>query len=87
MEDVSCPDCKGTRLQRYGKTAAGLPKYRCLGPDCGRQFVAGSHHLIDPEKKKIVMALIEQDTPPRKIEKAVQGISLRWIYELRRRGR
>ena len=88
MSGGSCPDCKGTRLQRYGKTAAGLQKYRCLdefGRKCRRQFVAGSTHLIDPGKKKIILALLAQDTPPKKIKAAVEGISLRWIYALRRR--
>ena len=90
MEGVNCPSCGGTKLARYGKTAAGLQKYRCLdgsGIGCRRQFVAGSDHLIDPDKKKIILALLAQDTPPKKIKAAVPGISLRWIYELKRRAR
>lgn len=85
MADIRCPKCGGFGLGKYGKTPASLQKYRCLKSGCGRQFVAGSDHLIDPEKKKIVIALLAQGTPPKKIEKAVPGISLRWIYELRRR--
>jgi len=83
VEGVSCPDCKGTRLSRYGKTAAGLQKYQCL--TCRRLFVAGSDHLIDPEQKKIIMSLLEQDTLPKIIRKAFPRISLRWLYELRKR--
>lgn len=88
MDDVSCPDCKGTRLQRYGKTAAGLQKYRCLdgrGIGCRRQFVAGSDRLIDPDERKVLDALLAADTPAKKIKAALPGISLRWIYELKRR--
>lgn len=85
MEGVSCPECKGTRLQRYGKTAAGLQKYRCLESGCGRQFVAGSDHLIDPEKKKIIDALLAIDTPLKKVKVAFPEVSLRWLYELRRK--
>ena len=86
MEGVICPDCKGTKLSKYGKTPAGLQKYRCLNQECCRQFVFGSDHLIDAEKKKMVIALLAEGTPPKKIEKAIPGISLRWIYEFRRRG-
>ena len=88
MDGVNCPDCKGTKLMRYGKTKAGLQKYRCLdekGVGCRRQFVAGSGHLIDPGKKKIVMDLLAQGIRPKKIMAAVPGISKRWIYELRRK--
>jgi transposase-like protein len=87
MESVNCPACKGNELQRYGKTKAGLQKYRCLAPRCRRQFVAGSTHLIDPEKKKIVQDLLGQGIPPKKIKAAVPEISVRWLYELRRKVR
>lgn len=90
MEGVSCPDCKGTRLERYGKTKAGLQKYRCLDEKaigCRRQFVAGSTHRIDPEKKKIAQDLLAQDIAPEKIKAAVPEISLRWLYKLRRKGK
>ena len=85
MEGVSCPDCKGSRLSRYGKTKIGLQKYRCL--DCKRQFVAGSDHLIDAETKKTVLGLLAQGVHPKKIANAIEGVSLRWIYELRKRTR
>ena len=86
-EKPKCPSCGGSLLQRYGKTQAGLQKYRCVEPHCRRQFVSGSDHMIGPEKKKLVMALLAQDMPPKKIAAAVPGISMRWIYELRGRAR
>lgn len=97
MEDVSCPECGGKKLARYGKTAAGLQKYLCLTLsrrtadgkpfECRRQFVAGSTHMIDPDKKRIARELLAQGIPPKKIKAAVPEISLRWLYELRRRAR
>ena len=82
---ISCPDCGSARLEKYGKTAAGLQKYRCSLPECRRQFVAGSDHLVDASTKDIVLKLLAQGIPPAKITKIVAGISLRWIYELKRR--
>lgn len=85
MADVSCPACKGNQLEKYGKTKAGLQKYRCLNPRCRRQFVAGSAHRIDPEIKTMVEGLLRGGTHPRVIAQAVPNISLRWIYDLRKR--
>ena len=86
MPDFSCPACKGTRLGKYGKTAAGLQKFRCLDPGCRRQFVDGSDHLIDQETRIIAERLLTWGIPPAKVAKALDGkISERWIYELTRR--
>jgi len=88
MADTSCPDCGGGKLARYGKTTANLQKYRCLdeyGTGCSRQFVAGSNHLISASTRETVLRLLAENIPPGVIKKAIPGISLRWIYELRRR--
>ena len=94
MADVICPDCRGTGLEKYGKTKAGLQKYRCLNQDCRRQFVNGSEHRVDEKTKALVKQLLAAGTDPRVINQALRGadedeskppISLRWIYELRRR--
>ena len=90
--NVRCPECGGQRVAKYGRTRSGLQKYRCLSQDCpgrgpsgGRQWVAGTDHPIDPEKKRIVLGFLAQGTHPRQIAAVVDGISLRWIYELKRR--
>jgi transposase-like protein len=85
MGEVRCPDCGSGRLCRYGKTEAGKQKYRCLEPNCHRQFVAGSDHLMSRETRKLVEGLLAQDIHPKKIASAIPGISLRWLCELRRR--
>lgn len=85
MESLSCPQCHGIKLSRYGKTAAGRQKYRCLNPACRRQFVPFSDHFLDPETKKIVLSLLSAGVEPVQIHRAVPEVSLRWIYELRRR--
>lgn len=82
-EGIRCPKCGSSRLARYGMTPAGKQKYRCL--ECRRQFVTGTDHLLGPEKKTVVMRLLEADVEPTKIREAIPDISLRWIYELRRR--
>lgn len=84
-QKVSCPSCGGERLEKYGKTKAGLQKYRCLNDNCRRQFVAGSAHRIDAEIKKTVIGLLKQGVAPAVIFKSVSGISLRHIRELRRK--
>ena len=85
MDDVICPDCRGVRLEKYGKTAAGLQKYRCLAATCRRQFVDGSRHLIDREVKARIVALLKAGTTPAQVKEAWPNISLRWIYSLRRK--
>jgi len=80
-----CPTCGRDRLTRYGRTKAGLQKYRCLSASCGRQFVAGSEHRVDPEQKRVALGLLSNGVPPKTIAKAMPGISRRWLYELRRR--
>lgn len=97
MEGVKCPECGGTKLTGYGKTKAGLQKYLCRSLtkktadgtlfECRRQFVGGSTHLIDPEKKRIAQELLAQGVPPKKIRAAVPEISLRRLYELRKQSR
>lgn len=69
--DIKCPDCGGHRIEKYGKTKAGKPKYHCLATGCGRQFVAGSDHLIDQETKGMVVKLIGEDLAPKKILRIV----------------
>ena len=97
MEGVTCPECGGAKLARYGKTAAGLQKYLCRSLsrktadgkhfECRRQFVAGSTRLIDPDRKRIALELLAQKVDPVKIKAAVPEISLRWLYKLRKRSR
>lgn len=94
MNEISCPDCRGIRLEKYGLTRAGLQKYRCLDPNCRRQFVAGSDHRVDEKTQALVKQLLAKYIDPRAIAEALipvddkeakPPISLRWIYELRRR--
>lgn len=87
---IICPDCKGADVQKYGKTKAGEQKYRCMHLGCRRQFVPGSEHLITPEIKNNVLAMIRANVEPLKIYQAanpdgIEKISLRWIYQLKRR--
>jgi len=72
-------------VDRYGKTDAGLQKYRCLEGGCRRQFVPGSDHLLDPDKKAVALRLLEAGVAPAKIREGIPEISLRWLYELRKR--
>ena len=84
-QGIECPSCQGKGLTKFGKTVAGRQKYRCVA--CGRQFVAGSVHLLTPETKEIVMGLLSSGVSPVHIKAAIPSVSLRWIYELRRRAR
>jgi hypothetical protein len=49
--------------------------------------VPGSDHLLDPDKKAIVLSLLAAGVEPNKIREAIPEISIRWIYELRKRVR
>lgn len=84
-ETVSCPECGGTDLLKYGKAGSGKQKYRCKNQECRHQFVAGSTYLIDEKTKRVIIALLAQGVEPVIISKAISDVSLRWIYELRRR--
>ena len=82
---VRCPECGGWLIKKNGKTKAGKQKYRCVSdPVCGRQFTVGSR-ILGKGKLALVFKLLAQNIAPPKIKKAVPGISLRWIYELRNR--
>jgi transposase-like protein len=85
MEGLKCPECGGERLEKYGRTSAGRQKLRCLDADCRRQFVVGSTRMIHPQTRALVERSIKAKIPPPQIKEVVSGISLRWIYELRRR--
>ncbi len=88
VEGIKCPGCGVSRwVVKYGKTRAGLQKYRCRDRECGRQFVAGSDHRLAAKTKDVVLKLLAADVPPRAIADAIRDISLRWIYELRRKGK
>jgi len=82
---LACPTCKGTDLTKYGKTKAGLQKYRCRRELYGRQFVAVSTHLIDAKVKTLMMNMICAGLRTKTISQAVPDISRRWICELMRR--
>src|SRR5574343_190556 len=89
-EKIKCPGCGAEKIQKYGRTAAGVQKYRCMRLGCRRQFGPGSDHLIDPAVRIMVMRLINERIEPSKIHNIVNGlgpekISLRWIQELKRR--
>lgn len=79
-----CPECGEGRVWKYGKTPNGRQRYRCHV--CRRQFVADSDHRVDSDAHDIVASLLSQGVAPPKIARALTGrISLRWIYELRKR--
>jgi hypothetical protein len=85
MTQVTCPDCGGTRIQMFGRTKAGMQKLQCLRSGCRRQWVPGSKHLFKKELKVLVLGLLEAGVLPPKIKAAVPGISLGWLYKLRRK--
>jgi transposase-like protein len=36
IEPVLCPTCESINVFRYGRSAEGKSRYRCLKPDCQR---------------------------------------------------
>lgn len=90
--EIRCPDCNGTRLEKYGHGAKGRQKWRCLGsdarPDCRRQFTAGQTHLISEETLALAKRMLDAGIHPVKIKEALGPdikISRRWLYELARK--
>ena len=65
-------------MGKYGRTAVGTQKYRCLNLLCKRQFDPNAKH-IPPAIKEIVQQLIADGVPTVKIHKAVKTVSRRWI--------
>lgn len=53
--------------------------------ECGRQFVVDAKRGVDTKTIEVVVGLLRAGVKPAQIAQAVQGISRRWIYELRRR--
>ena len=90
IEKNICPHCGGINLQRYGRTKSGLQKYRCMAPECRRQFIVGSNHSIDPGDKTLVMKMLGEGISPKQIYATMSDgdtkkISLRWIQALKKR--
>ncbi len=86
--DLECPTCHGSKFLKYGRTRAGLQKYRCMDPDCRRQFVAGSKHMLSPKIKDLVIQKLSAGIHPTVIIKEIgPEVSLRWVYALRRKMR
>jgi transposase-like protein len=86
INDNKCPACKGVKVQKYGRTKTGVQKYRCLNLGCRRQFVGASDRPVDPDTKDKIIKLLSENVHPKIIHKTFSdSISLRWIYELRRR--
>jgi len=85
MPELRCPDCGGNTLILYGKTKAGKQKYKCKNPDCVRQFVAESTHLIDPRDMDTILRMLAAKFAPTIIKTAVPDVSLSRIYQLRRK--
>jgi IS30 family transposase len=91
---VECPSCHGINLVKNGKSPGTCrQKYLCLNPGCRRQFTAGSNHLIDPKIKTLIIEQLARGMAPIKIVQYLSyggkdgrsQISIRWIYELRRK--
>ena len=86
MSDITCTQCGSSfGIIKYGKSRAGKQKYRCIDAGCGHQFVVDSDHYVDTATRDRVIKLLAAGVHPKQITQVETGISLRWIYELRRR--
>ena len=83
---VVCPKCRSHWWTYYGKTPDGRQKFKCKEPDCRHSFTAEPRgRRVDDKTKRVVMRMLAERIPPRKIIKFVSGITIRWIYSLKRR--
>jgi transposase-like protein len=83
---VVCPKCGSLWWTYYGKTPDGRQKFKCKEPHCRHPFTAEPRgRRIDEKTKRVVLRMLGEGIPPRKIIKFVPDIKLRWIYELKRR--
>lgn len=48
FEPASCPYCGKDRYKKYGRTADGIQRYKCLG--CGRTFTIETGTIFDQRK-------------------------------------
>ncbi|MBN1545724.1 MAG: IS1 family transposase [Syntrophaceae bacterium] len=100
MLRVTCPKCGGRKLEKYGKTKVGKQKYRCLrcrrqfvpgsahllDPEIKRIVEKSLAENIRPKKVfNLVTAILAGRETRKEIPQVERGISLRWIYALRRR--
>ena len=83
--EVFCPRCRGRHVVCNGKAKRGAQLYRCRA--CGRQFVKSPLRPRIPARIwEIIDGLLSHSVQVRIIAD-VTGISLRWIYERRKRFR
>jgi insertion element IS1 protein InsB len=73
---LTCPNCTSGKIIKFGKTKYGKQKHSCK--DCGRQFVAGSTHLIDELRRGQIRRLLQERISLRGISRAMQ-VSMTWL--------
>jgi len=79
---VQCPHC-GSDTTKHGRSDGGKQKYRC--PRFPRQFVQNPAHVIDDKTRRVVTAFLIEGVKPSIIARPILEVSLRWIYEPKKR--
>lgn len=76
---ISCPDCQGERIVRFGRTSAGHARYRCK--DCGVTFSDAPPRGLTEERKELILSAYQERMSMRGIARAF-GISRNTLSRL-----
>lgn len=76
---INCPDCKSTKIVKYGRTHNGKQRYRCH--QCHRQFVLNpTKKYISNETKELIDKLLLERISLAGIARAT-GVSETWLQK------
>lgn len=75
---MHCPNCHSKDIKKNGSTHYGKQNHKCKS--CGRQFVAGSTHLIGAETGELIIRALSERVSLRGICR-IMGVSLTWLLD------
>jgi transposase-like protein len=79
---VTCPDCQGEQVIRFGHTKGGHDRYRCK--ECRRTFSDAPERGHPPEFKALVLAAYQERASMRgiaRVFKISRNTLVKWLKE------
>ncbi len=81
MLEIICPDCGCAKIKKNGHIHTGVQNYKCLFPECSRQFILNpTKKYISEDQKELVKRLLLERVSLLGICRAV-GVSETWLFK------
>jgi len=81
MSEIICPDCGCSKIKKNGHIHTGAQNYKCLSPECSRQFILNpTKKYISEEERELVKRLLLERISLSGICRVV-GVSETWLFK------